>query len=474
MGSYSLPSRYWGNIRPQVLFAVLLLCLSYSVASCAAGDIGVSIQPDVVQAEISPYVVGIHFVYSDAKDSIYEDGRVADWSKSAGIGVARFPGGGALKGWDWQNPTGLRKVDRWDPDYQGKVSPESDWMSLDEFLQFVGRSGVTPLIGVDYLSGLKFGKREQSVKRAADLVKYVKDAGYPGTFYYIGNEDIHLAGGIRQAASAFVDHAKAMKAVDPAIKIFWNDNSVNPKRLKEYLTIAGKWADGVELHGKWPYGGNWSKEAYRLRDWQDQSPIKDAKRGIYSKRIKKLRKVAKDAGYPDLLFANNEYGLHASKNRFVDFSRYSKSLATLDYLIDLIVGDYDMTSFWSNVGDEKFLMDERHGYRMNPVHIGLGMLAQVQGTSMVKYQLNGKRLNGFVAKTKDGRLLVVLLNKDDKARKVKLTLDPRSNSSLSGRMTVMQDSADHWGEKVVSDVGDLGKGFSIPPLSLVLLDLPLR
>jgi len=455
------------------LFGLLLFCLLFPFEARAVDDIRVSISHETVEAKISPYMVGLHFIYTKAKDGIYEDGRVDDWAKSVGIGVARFPGGGVLKGWHWPDPSGLNKVDPWSPKYSGEKAPGFEWMSLDEYLRFVAHSGVKPLIGVDYLSGLKYGRHGESVQRAADLVGYLKDAGFPGAFYYIGNEDIHPAGGIEKAAAAFVDHAKAMKAADPTVKIFWNDNAGSPKRREQYLASAGEWADGVEFHGKWPYGAGWSKKVFTVRDWQEQQPIQDARRGVYSEKIKSLRKAASKAGYSELLFANNEYGLHANKNRFADFSRYTKSLVAIDFLIDLIVGGYDMTAFWANVDNEKSLMDKRYAYRMNPVHIGLGMLAQVQGGSMLKYKLRGQRVNGFVSKDGDGDLLIVLLNKDKKKRKVALTLKPDVPGGVTGQMTVMQDTRDHWGEMMVSKVGHVGKKLSIPPFSLALIKLQL-
>ena len=46
------------------------------------------------------------------------------------------------------------------------------------------------------------------------------------------------------------EHALAMKAVDPTIKVFWNDNNQSPSRLKDFLATAGDAVDGAEFHGK--------------------------------------------------------------------------------------------------------------------------------------------------------------------------------------------------------------------------------
>ena len=54
------------------------------------------------------------------------------------------------------------------------------------------------------------------------LVKHVKDAGLGGAFWYLGNEGKN--GGLESEAKLFVQHAKAMKAVDPEIKCMFIQN----------------------------------------------------------------------------------------------------------------------------------------------------------------------------------------------------------------------------------------------------------
>ena len=102
-----------------------------------------------------------------------------------------------MKYWDWQNPTGVMSGDSWDPAWNSKDNrPASEWMSLDEYLAFVKQSGITPLFGVNSLSGRKFDREKEGIKRAAEMVAYVKKKGYGGAFWYIGNEEAHLHGGL--------------------------------------------------------------------------------------------------------------------------------------------------------------------------------------------------------------------------------------------------------------------------------------
>jgi hypothetical protein len=77
-------------------------------------------------------------------------------------------------------------------------------------------------------------------------VQFALAHGGTGAFWYIGNEDdaSMYTNTIRIAA-----HARAMKAVDPSLKVFWNDNAIGPSELATFLNITGDLMDGVEFHG---------------------------------------------------------------------------------------------------------------------------------------------------------------------------------------------------------------------------------
>jgi len=151
----------------------------------------------------------------------------------------RYPGGSVVKYWDWGNLSGKATGDPWDPAWDGVVADSNNWMSLDEYLDFCDRSEIKPLVGVNYRSGYLYNRVQDSIDRAARCVQHVVDRGYPGAYWYIGNEDMHQVGGMPAAANLFVQHAQAMKAVDPTIKIFWNNNGADPQHVKDFLAIAG-------------------------------------------------------------------------------------------------------------------------------------------------------------------------------------------------------------------------------------------
>ena len=57
-------------------------------------------------------------------------------------------------------------------------------MSLDEYLDIVEKSGITPLFGVNITSGHVYYKVEESVERAVEMMKYVLERGHKGAFWY--------------------------------------------------------------------------------------------------------------------------------------------------------------------------------------------------------------------------------------------------------------------------------------------------
>jgi len=467
-------------IRLLQQLVVTLAIVSCSLSPVAGGEVGVRLDEEL--GTIGEYLTGVHFVYSDEKDKTYADDSFAKWARQAGVSVARFPGGTVVKYWDWQNPTGYIKVDSWD-DPASERAPPSDWMSVDEYLHFVDVSGVAPLIGINLLSGVRNHRVEDSVTRARDQVKYVVSKGYKGAFYYLGNEEISPMGGINKAARMFVKHAKEIKRVDPSAKLFWNDNAVNEVRLRRFLEIAGDYADGVEFHGKWPYGGRENVQKVSVADWQQHYPFSVLNRGRFSQRAFTLRRYASELGYPDLMFANNEYGLSQfQRERFIGFDRYEYGLVAIEYLQDLFIGQFDMAAFWPNVPSDRRLGGDRAGRalvnpelgnRLNPVRFGFEMLSSAKGKRLVRIEGGGPDGYGFGALS-DDQLEVFLLNKGGSQHSINLHIYGASTIVSAGLITSLIDTPDHWGrlEETPLIVEAQSIKVILPPLSYSKIVLP--
>lgn len=165
--------------RRSFTFHLLVLMMNVSWACTAtAADIQVVVETQKPKWTISKHLVGLHMVYSFAPDKAYEDGRFAEWVGKSGVSTARFPGGSVVKYWDWKKPTGVLNGDSWNPRWDNTKNRSSEeWMSLDEYLDFVKKTGITPLLGVNAISGKLYGREKESIQRAADMVAHVKKGG---------------------------------------------------------------------------------------------------------------------------------------------------------------------------------------------------------------------------------------------------------------------------------------------------------
>jgi hypothetical protein len=429
------------------------LGLSLGLLSCdISAAVEISVNADNEKWLISDKLVGMHHIYYEDADSDY-DGSVAAWAKKVGIGTSRFPGGSVVKYWDWENPTGLRRGDPWDPKWDSAdKAPADNWMSLDEYLKFVNNSGITGMFGVNALSGHKYDRQEDSIDRAVRMVKYVLAKGHGGAIWYIGNEEEFQHGSVAAYAKAFKAHAEAMKAADPNILIFWNNNKATTKQITEFLANDGGLADGLETHGKWPYGGDPDLPPGTFDEWMVEVPLLDRKNNARAWRnaANGYREVAKSLGRPGLLISNHEYGMGKSKN-YNGFDRYSKGLLLTEMLQEFVLGNWFTTAFWSNIrptGAEDALINHQQNNRMNPFHLGMGLLADAQGSMMVESSTDHKQVYGFTSKTID-EVTVYLLNKSLEAQPVNIAVAginlDHANKPLA---TTMVNTEDQWGEHV--------------------------
>ena len=405
---------------------------------------------------ISPYLVGLHQVYTFTPDHVFTKGEFPSWVRESGVSSSRFPGGTIVKYWDWEHPNGQPFEDPLSPEFDPtKNAPASDWMSLDEFLAWVDRTGIEPIFGVNSLEGRVHDREAATIDRAVRMVRYVKERGH---------------GGIAGYAQTFRRYAEAMKAADPDIQIFWNDNNPNATRIGEFLAHDGGTADGLETHGKWPYGGKPNLPPGTLEEWRDEVPLRDRKNGDRSAggrawryAADEYRTIAAAAGRT-LLIANNEYGLGSGAN-VVGFNRYTTGLLLSEMVMEHVIGDWFTTCFWDLTrGPETGLLDGSNGYRLNPFHLGMTVLAPVQGGSYLQTLTTEQPgVHGFIA-GQDGVIIVCVLNKSTKSHT--LQLDLRSQGYQPVRVRRMQDSADGYGELAELAPTDFSDHLVLPPLTM--------
>ncbi len=168
--------------------------------------------------------------------------------KALNVDILRYPGGSTSDKYDWKSNS---MVTGW------HLYPQEN--NFDNFMKLVHEIDAQALITVNYGTG--------SPKKAAAWVKYANvEHNYNVKYWEIGNEvygdgfygpdwesDFHKLKGPQAYAENFIKYAKAMKAIDPDIKIgavltcpytkMWH-----PSWNETVLRMAGKYMDFVVIH----------------------------------------------------------------------------------------------------------------------------------------------------------------------------------------------------------------------------------
>lgn len=431
-----------------------------------------SVQIDATQPRsISPYLASLSLVYVWAADAMYgvnesigSNDTWSEWACTNNVGTMRYPGGTASYH-NWEDPSGLMGETTHDPsfDEHHERVDGSQWMSLAEYLDLCDRiPGVVPLIGINYNDhGERYTNESASIAKAERLVQYVVSRGYTGVFYYIGNEDAVTSDDNHPRWKA---HVAAVKAVDPSCKTIFNQNGLGSSGLQRFLDNVGTLDDGntvvdvAEFHGKWPFGGAPSSIdakgecpcAFTTSEWLNEVPLVEHKTGkTWRDRHAEVRAKADSMGRPDLLIANNEFGLGKSAN-LADFNRFTKSLVNVELAMEMFIAGFDMAVFWDNAAsgmDDKKLTTASEGYRFNPVEMGLRWLFAAAGTTYLPLSSSNARVHGFAAVTDATPFLrVYLINKMEEEQEVTIVLDADGSLPALESGVAMVDTADHWGE----------------------------
>lgn len=189
-------------------------------------------------ATVPATALGVNHAIWDAELS---SPAVADLLREAGVKMVRYPGGSYADIYHWRDHTAPG----------GYVAPGTDF---DTFMAAAERTGAEPMIIANYGTG--------TAQEAADWVRYANvTKGYDATYWTIGNEnygnghygsaweaDNHADKSPKEYASHVVAYSRAMKAVDPGIKV------------GAVLTMPGNWPDGIVGEGD---QGTWNEEVLR-------------------------------------------------------------------------------------------------------------------------------------------------------------------------------------------------------------------
>ena len=241
----------------------LLVALTLLAVTRAAGlfeetaQVVIAVEPGQDVVSVPTMAIGVNVA---AWDNHLRDAATPDLLRQAGVGLVRYPGGATADVYHWRTNTIT-------PGQDGYVNPANNVAEL--LNRVAGPAGARALVTVNYGSN-ESGTGGGDPAEAAAWVYYTNRLHHQDVRYWeIGNEvygngyygrrwetDLHSDHSPDTYARNALAYIKAMKAVDPSIKVGldlvvpgdWPDG-LGPQRWNEtVLAIAGHAADFVSLH----------------------------------------------------------------------------------------------------------------------------------------------------------------------------------------------------------------------------------
>jgi len=320
--------------------------------------------------------------------------------KQLNLGVVRYPGGLRADEEDWQKT----------------LKAKDNNVDTDEFLDWCGKVGCKPVFTANVGDG--------SPELAAAWVKYVnqtrltRQSGPKVQLWEIGNEiygDWHRYyakwgkdGGTRygKAVRAFV---KAMKAVDPTIKIsvVWMLNGPwNQAVFKETADVI----DAVSVHHYAQHARSESTAGLLAASSEVDQLMKDVQKQV-------LELGAKGKRYETWLTEWNS----VDENPGPQILQHENGLFVADYLGHLAESPIQIANLWAlyngrdkRLGDYSLLAlkGDVQGFNFRrPSYWAFQMLSNTLTGSLLQAKSNQEALSGWMSKRPDGKLSLVFVNK---------------------------------------------------------------
>lgn len=437
---------------------------------------------------ISNLLMGFNLVYPQESDQIWKDGIVEGYLNDINTRLLRWPGGTVSTFYHWDNLTGRRPPwrDNWDPDNPVPVQPSSNYMDLDQYIDLIGRTGATPLVGINISSGRRWDRTDDGIAEALALMQYCIDNDFEVTYWYLGNEPFmsDQNGGlmsVEEYANLINIYATAMREVNSDIKIIanWLQAFQADGRRNEFqllLELAGDHIDVIDVHWYW----NFNQPT--MENWLAQTPVNlyNNYRHTYLDELAYFRDMVDDFGHSDIKLASLEWNIGRGGDTLP--TKHEIAMIQSELMMQFIKGGLDMATFhplhWPDVrNNTRALIDRYDNNKPQPIYNLFKFLGLFQGGHVVTSQITNDLPNvmNLAAWDADERLLrVSFLNKNDYGVNVSLTSVHFEDALFEDAYTyrLIEDGAEH--ELIpnnITDYDDGGITFTSDPYSITMLTL---
>lgn len=467
MRGYCREMNFAGGFARWLLSAVafFLVAAVAGLGAVAEPDYRVTIDGNTPGEAVSRELMGFNIIYCFERDEGWKSGqgKVPDLLAELNTAILRYPGGTVNTFYHWKNPTGQGWVDSWSDAYDpGKNLPGSATMSLDEYLDLVRLRGLTPLIGVNLSSGLRFPKRQaEAYDEALEMVRHCVARGVKGAYYYLDNEhyrpDANHPSTPEVYGDAFNRYAQGIRVIDPAAKCIANlhsgANANGYDWVRRAVRRAGASIDFVDVHFYWRHNitsfAAWTEEPHMTH--QRGRPYRE-QRALY-------RKIFAEEGFPDIDLISLEWNISAS-GKNPQPTQSEAALMVSEQFIQFIQSGMKIACYWPlSMPGKNFrwqyrcLLNSGQDYAPNKVHGMFRQFAEIGGQRPLASQVVGKAdpewLTHLALRAADGRSLTVyLINKNPTQSLTQVALDLPDLGEGAKVTAVGFEAADNSGESL--------------------------
>ncbi|NOZ21732.1 MAG: hypothetical protein GXP25_11680 [Planctomycetes bacterium] len=378
----------------------------------------IKVDTGTVLREISPLFFGVNFLFMVEDDASRADGKIEKLLREMPCRLIRFPGGEMADNYHW-------KTHRLDNPKRWPMREGPDTTDTDEFMAWCRRIGAEPIFVVNLESGFVHNDVDAGVREAAEWVKYCnKEKGYGVNYWEIGNET-YLKGTLyplkaKQYADAFVKFSRAMKAVDPTIKV----GAIGPMWVKavapidkdegvpwweSVVRIAGRDLDFAVVHRYY------SDRGFENFAW---NPVK------VGEPVAELRQ-----------FLREQMPGRTIEIALTEWNTWKKSkltgmahgLVMAEMMVRYIEGGVDLANFWPfrNTGKRsnfRAMLDRETNEPLPPYHV-MKLFSSNIGRRLVKSTSSNVQVVSLASCDGDGKTLCVfLINKSVRPEGVEVEL----------------------------------------------------
>jgi alpha-L-arabinofuranosidase len=436
--------RMIGHLTRIALLGLLAPAMIWGAAGGA--NYTVAIHPTAEKGPVSPELLGFNSIYGSEPDAQWGDGgKLAKLVRDLQPGIIRYPGGTVVTFYHWTNPTVPGHVDSWAPNYNpARNKPPSATLSLDEYLDFVGANHITPLVGINMGSGMKYQRVAEGIDEAKAVVRHCLERKAHVVYYYLDNEPYQRDANFTYTPEQYADqinrYAPAMKAVDPNVRIIANlhPGVTHMDYTRTVVRLAGANIDVVDIHNYW----DWGHACFA--DWIAEPQMLHQHKWSYADQRSVYRKIFAEEGYPKIELAVLEWNIGPSGPNPVP-TQAEAALMAAEQFMQFVQSGLKLSCLWplhmENGDSSRAIISSARGYVPNKMYgmlrqfTGIGGQMQVENT--VQTQADPRRLVNVTLRSSDGRTLwIFLLNKNQDRPETLVDLDLSGFAGFTGESAV--------------------------------------